>query len=114
MISVLLFLLSTSAATSVEALKAGELYTFCKSKDGMIFNACKFYILGVVEGMRAAGSKPAGQQKFCMGYDVPASKMIDAFIRMADKVWPKYPGDKELPAVASVSAAITLAYPCFE
>jgi len=41
-----------SSAANAEELSAGQLYAMCTSKDEVATTACRFFIFGVVQGIR--------------------------------------------------------------
>lgn len=106
-IGVAIFVLagSATAADAPQQLTAGELADFCRSRDIAVSNACRFFILGVVEGAVTGGL-------ICLPDGAPIDN-IETLVRaeMA-RDFEFHPADKELPAVALVLAPIRLRYPC--
>ncbi len=56
------FLLTVGNARADE-LTAGDLYSFCVSNDKMVNTACRYYILGVVNGVRIGDSMYTGANR---------------------------------------------------
>src|ERR1051325_8395182 len=109
-------------ATSVQAeqLTAGELYSFCTATDDVSQAACRFFVLGVVEGIELADGSTMGKDRrvvagkktiFCAPDDVSVYKLTDVFKSRVATLRQAYPDDMKLPAVGVVGAAMVSAYP---
>lgn len=113
--------LIASFAAEADELTAGELYAWCKDKYDVSQTACKFYILGVVQGIELGdGSKMGSNNRlspkkntiFCAPDNMPVSQMIDVFTTRVRVLEQSYPQDLKLPAVGIVGAAMVNAFPC--
>jgi len=86
--AIILFLLSCAASTAAKAddeMTAGGLYSFCTSADQVASTTCRFYIVGVVQGIGLgdgtfmdATRKMAERKKtiFCMPENTPQAQMV--------------------------------------
>jgi Rap1a immunity proteins len=111
----------STPATSAE-LTAGDLYSFCISKDEMVQTACRFYVLGVVQGVELGdgGYMDHSTHKFvertktilCLPDGVGQSQMVLMVTEAMAKTFATYPSDKELPANSTVAAVMNRRFPC--
>jgi hypothetical protein len=119
----LALILALLATTPVEAdeLTAGLLYSFCNAKDELTNTACRFYILGVVQGIGFAGGSVmndnsrliAGRKtSFCAPENMSGSEMVAVFQKSMQSLGQMHAGDFKLPAVSLISAAMNRAFPC--
>jgi hypothetical protein len=103
-----------------EQLTAGGLYEFCNSNDGFVQNACRYFILGVVEGVSAADGTvlreehivPGRKTIICIPEDVTVTQMVVAFQNAMRLLSQAYPDDLKLPAVLIVLSTMSHQYPC--
>lgn len=113
------FALAPAKATG--EMTAGDLYALCTSADQNASTACRFYVLGVVQGTEmgdgaymAANRQLLERRKtiLCLSEGVSQSQMV-SFVRDALKIdLIAYPGDKELPATSLIVAAMNRKFPC--
>jgi hypothetical protein len=112
---------STANPTAAEQLTAGGLYEFCNSTDVAVKNACRYFILGVVEGadttdgtvMRGKQFVPGRKTIICMPVGgVPDSQMVAAFQNAMRLISQAYPDDLKEPAVSAVISTMAMKYPC--
>src|SRR5271165_3276586 len=117
--AVIAILASTGA--NADSLSAGQLYSFCVTKDEIAQTACRFYIMGVVQGVQFGDSAvrgPDGQfvqrdsTHFCIPWDFAQSRMVATFVDSATQLITKYPDDLKSPAQTIVDAAIAHSFPC--
>jgi hypothetical protein len=116
----LLFLLAAVAAAqsspaSAKEMTAGDLQQICSSTNWDVDAPCRFYIMGIVQGINiglgmADGKVASG--KPCIPDDVQDSKfeMLVKAKLGADLM--VNPGDKDLPASSLVGAVIATTFPC--
>jgi hypothetical protein len=109
-----------SASFGQEELMAGVLYEFCKATDEVSKAACRFYILGAVQGVSLGdGARMLDRRLverkrsiFCTPNDMPVDQMVAIFVKNARLLEVAYPEDLKSPAVSIVAGAISQAYPC--
>jgi Rap1a immunity proteins len=117
----LIFALIASGSASADAITAGELYSSCNAKDEKAQTACRFYILGAVQGitfgdgsvMSDKGAFVARDKThFCVPNDMPQSQMLDLFQKAVQQLERAYPEDLKLPATSVIGAAMYRTFPC--
>jgi hypothetical protein len=109
-------------AARADDLTAGDLYSFCISNDKMVNGACRFFILGVVQGvgigdgstMDAGGNQMVERKKtlFCSPDDMPQSQMVSVVRDMLGLDFKKYPEDRKLQAAGMVTGVLHTKFPC--
>jgi Rap1a immunity proteins len=108
-------------AAKADELTAGDLYSFCTSSDQMASTACRFYILGVVNGVRLGDGMYLGANKiaverkrtiFCNPDNMLQSEMVDLIKNFFSRNFKNHPEDKDLPADTTISAAMGTKFPC--
>jgi Rap1a immunity proteins len=99
-----------------DQLSAGELYGFCKDEAFAPSQAaCKFYILGITQGM---GVRMNDQGAFvesgslCVPPDMTSEEMKLVFIRVAKNDFALFPEDKQLLASGLVGGIMARQFPC--
>lgn len=107
-------LLSCSAmAKEPEQMKLSELKSLCDSStDTAPAVGCKFYILGVFEGMQMSWAAAANNPQFCPPEGVDSGYMVKLVRVQLAADFVLFPEDKDMPAIAFVSAVFMKAYPC--
>jgi hypothetical protein len=103
-----------------QELSAGQLYEFCQSKDFVVHGACRFYVLGAVQGMSLGNGSAIVRGQlvekektiFCMPDNVPQSEMVSVFVRRAETLFRVYPQDKEMPAISALIGIMHKQFPC--
>jgi hypothetical protein len=87
----------------------------------MVNNACRFYILGDVQGLSYASGSDMDSSghfvvkdktEFCIPDEMPKSQMIAIFQTAIQKLARSYPQDLKSPAISILAAAIARAFPC--
>jgi hypothetical protein len=116
------FLILIVRTARADELSAEDLYSFCTNKDQMVSNACRFYVLGVVQGvgigdgstMDASGNQMVGRKKtiFCIPDNMPQSQMVSLVRDMLGLDFKKYPEDKKLEAAGMVTGIMHTKFPC--
>ena len=118
-----LFLISFFVSTPLRAdeMTAGELLSLCTSTDQVASTACRFYVLGVVQGIGIGDSaymdatpKLVEKKKtiFCLPDNTPQAQMVTIVRDTMKRVFAAYPNDKNLPATSSILAAMFQKFPC--
>jgi hypothetical protein len=89
------FALSVWSSAAADELSAGELYSFCTSRDQAMATACYFYILGAVQGVGLGDGavmgldrqmRPRKQTHFCIPESMPTAQMVTIFEDMVSLV----------------------------
>jgi len=88
----------------------------------MAQTACRFYVLGVVQGVQLGdgSSMDHSTHRFvektktimCVPDEVDQSQMVTVVRQTLAQEFTAYPGDKELPASSTVSAIMNRRFPC--
>ena len=109
-------------SANADELSAGELYSFCTSNDQMVSNACRFYVLGVVQGvglgdgstMDASGKQMVERKKtiFCIPDDMSQTQLVSLVRDLLGLDFKRYPEDRELTAVGMVAGIMHTKFPC--
>jgi hypothetical protein len=91
-------------------MTVGDLQMICSGTDAESRAACRFYILGVTEGVGlAAGDTP---NAYCIApgtSSIALAEAVEAVLKDDLSVFPK---DRELAASGFVSAVVFRAFPC--
>ncbi len=116
------FLILVVRTASADELSAENLYSFCTGKDQMVSNACRFYVLGVVQGvgigdgstMDASGKQMVERKKtiFCIPDNMPQSQMVSLVRDMLGLDFKMYPEDKKLEAAGMITGIMHTKFPC--
>ncbi|MBV9080879.1 MAG: hypothetical protein JO102_07160 [Elusimicrobia bacterium] len=111
--SVLFLILGLTALTvSADQMTVADLQEICSGAHQADQSACRFYILGALDGAGLATGLKTVDGPFCYEPDVQITPMVQA-VKVAMQVDLKaYPQDKTLPAVSFVTAAAMKAFPC--
>ena len=75
-------------------------------------DACRFYILGVMEGTSIASGLAKDKSHFCTPPGVTQTEIVAVVKRLASADLARYPEDAMMPAVSFTAAALLKAYPC--
>jgi hypothetical protein len=110
----------TANPTAAEQLTAEDLLEFCNSTNDGVKKACRYFILGVVEGadttdgtvMRGKQLVPGRKTIICMPEGVADSQMVVAFQNAMRLLSQSYPDDLKMPAVSAVISTMAMKYPC--
>jgi hypothetical protein len=93
-------------------MTVGDLQQICSGNDVEARTACRFFILGVVEGADlATGLKTVGGP-LCIADGVADAVLVDSVKRLMQADLAVYPQDKALAAAGFVAAAAMKAHPC--
>jgi hypothetical protein len=109
-----------SFAAQADELSTGRLLEFCTSKDEMVQTACRYFILGVVQGVEAGDGMVLSGRKFtertkthfCAPDNMAQKDMVQTFVSYTNAVLLKYPDDIKLPALSTLEAAMHFKHPC--
>ena len=114
--------LLVAGTAQADELTAGDLYSFCTSNERVLSNACRFYILGVVQGvglgdgttMDASGKQMVERKKtiFCIPDDFSQSQMVGLVRDQLGLDFRAYPEDKNLAGVGMVAGVMRTKFPC--
>lgn len=106
-----LLVVSTTLPASAEhaRLTVSNLWEICTPSDKGSREACRYYILGVTDGVAASiGDKT----QFCIPGGVPLITLESLIEKAIKEDLMLYPADRDLAAVGLVRAAVQKAYPC--
>ena len=106
---------SITVAHADGAMSAGELQQICLGSDAESKSACRFYILGIVQGMSAGMNIADGKTKGgrpCVPEDMPSSALEIAVKSKMGQVLMVFPDDRKLDASGFVAAATISTFPC--
>ena len=116
----LLFALGAFAAVqsmpaSAKEMTAGDLQQICSSQNRDVDAPCRFYIMGIVQGITiglgmADGKVAPGRP--CIPDDLQDSKLETLVKAKLGADLMVNPGDKELPASSFVGAVIATSFQC--
>jgi hypothetical protein len=112
----------SGSPANADELSAGDLFSFCTSNDEMVSTACRYYVLGVVQGvglgdgatMDASGKEMVERKKtiFCIPDDMPQSQMVSLVRDLLALDFKRYPEDRKLGAVGTVASIMHTKFPC--
>jgi hypothetical protein len=114
-------LLFPGSAKADGEMTAGELYSLCTSADQNAATACRFYVLGVVQGIELGDAAYMGANRqlverkktiLCLPENTPQAQMVSIVKEAMKSVLTAYPADKDLPATSSIMAAMNRKFPC--
>jgi hypothetical protein len=113
---------SSGGPANADELLAGDLYSFCTSNDQMVSNACRFYVLGVVQGVGLGDGStmdPSGKQMverkktiFCIPDDMSQTQMVNLVRDLLGLDFKRYPEDRKLAAAGMVAGIMHTKFPC--
>ena len=106
---------SATVARADGAITAGELQEICLGADAESKSACRFYILGIVQGMSVGMNIADGKTKGgrpCVPEDMPSSALEVAVKLKMGQLLMVFPDDRKLDASGFVAAAIISTFPC--
>jgi hypothetical protein len=102
-------------AFPADAMTAGDLQDICLGKDAASMSACKFYILGIVQGMSMGMSIADGKTRGgrpCVPDNLPSSAMELLVKAKMGELLMVYPDDRKLDAAGYVGAIFISRFPC--
>jgi hypothetical protein len=115
-----LLLALTSTGTKAGEMTAGDLQSLCSGADVEASTACRFYILGVVQGIEIGDGQSMDSSRhlverkktiLCLA-ETSQKEMVGIVKDAVRRVLAAYPKDRELPATSSILAAMSAKYPC--
>ena len=95
-----------------EQMTVDDLQQICAGSQADTANACRFYILGVVEGSVFGNGAKAAAGPLCIAPDVPGSALVVAVKQAMKADLLAFPQDKSLAAAGFVVAAAMKSFPC--
>jgi hypothetical protein len=113
----LVFVSPAGAADSGGAITAGDLQDICTNPSAESKAACRFYILGVTQGVTMGMSIAAGKTKGgrpCIPDNISASALELAVKMKLGQDLMVYPDDKKLDASGVIGAVLVITFPCQE
>lgn len=114
LITALVVVIASVAGTNAiaGAMVGSDLYKFCMAADPKSLVACRFYILGAVEGISLAATVLKDNKHFCIPANVTQSEMVSIVRIEMEAAFREYPEDKNAPAIELVGDAMASRYPC--
>ena len=91
-------------------MTVGDLQILCEGSN--VGEACRFYILGVVEGSALAAGVAKDKAHFCVPDGLSNAAMVSVIKNFVARDLKAYPADSGLPAVSFIAAGVMRAYPC--
>jgi hypothetical protein len=122
--ALVLLLISCFASSPVKAdgeLAGGDLYSYCVSTDQVASTACRFYVLGIVQGVGLGDGayldatqhlKEKKKTIFCLPDNTPQAQMVAIVKESMKLVFAAHPDDKKLPAATTILGVMVLKFPC--
>jgi hypothetical protein len=116
-----LALAATCAAAGPDELSAGRLYQACNSNRDTEQAACRFYVLGVVQGASLVDGMAPGEdgartprprKQLCPPDGILQSQLVDVFRKSMNTLLQAHPEDATTPAQSIVLAAMHTEFPC--
>lgn len=107
---------SKHAAAEDKAMTAGDLQQICIDSTAASKTACRFYLLGITQGislgMEIADGKTQGGRRPCVPEDLSASAIeLAVKIKLGQDLM-VYPDDRNLEASGVVGAILVSTFPC--
>ena len=99
------------------AMTAGELQKICYEPSNSSKASCRFYILGITQGLSlglSIADSRNNRSRVCLPDDVPASKLEQVVKLNIAKLLANFPADRELDASGTVVAVLAKQYPCMD
>ena len=90
----------------------GDLDQICSGTDEASDKACRFYILGAVDGASIGFGTKTDAGPLCIAENVPISKMQDSVKKLLQADLIMFPQDKALLAAGAVAGIAMKAFPC--
>jgi hypothetical protein len=107
------FFVSGAPMAFAEQMTVDDLQQVCSGRDIESQNACRFYILGVVEGASVGTGRNVSGRTLCIAAEeIPSPALADAVKQKMRDDLIAFPGDKSLAASGFVIAAAMKSYPC--
>jgi hypothetical protein len=112
-ICIAFFVSGASMAAFAEQMTVDDLQQICSGRDTASQNACRFYILGVVEGASVGTGRNVSGRTLCIAAEeIPSPALADAVKQKMRADLIAFPEDKSLAASGFVIAAAMKSYPC--
>lgn len=112
----LLFVSPAVAADNGDAMTAGDLQKICTSTSAESKAACRFYILGITQGLRLGMSIAEGKTKAgrpcCIPDNISSSALEIAVKIKVGQDLMVFPEDKNLDASGLIGAILVNTFPC--
>lgn len=108
--TVVLAALASPTAAQPGQMTLRDLSTFCSGN--IPSEACRFYILGVMEGTSLASGVAKDRAHFCTPDGVTQTEVVAVVKRMIATDLKRFPGDAAIPAVSFIGATLITTYPC--
>ena len=103
---------SAPLAALADQMTVSDLQQLCSGKDVESQSACRFFILGVVEGTSLGTGVKTGAGPLCIAPEVPSTALVASVKKMMQADLVAYPEDRSLAAAGFVIAAEMKSHPC--
>jgi Rap1a immunity proteins len=107
---------NTNAVADDSAATAADLEQLCSATDSGSKNACRFYILGVSQGIQLglgiADGLVVGGQRPCIPPNISSATLELTVKKMLGADLMVYPDDRKLDASGVIGAILTHSFPC--
>lgn len=97
---------------SADEMKVDDLKTLCTGADEVSKAACKFYILGVADGIGGANAATSQHKSLCLSDGISGPAMTFFVKKSIGEDLMMFPDDKDLSAGGFVGAALATQFPC--
>lgn len=115
LLGTLAMMTSACAADTAGAMTGGDLQEICTNQNAENKMACRFYILGISQGLSVGMGIADGKTKGgrpCIPDEISGSALELAVKMKLGQDLMVYPEDKKLDAAGLISAILVNAYPC--
>jgi hypothetical protein len=104
------FLLSVAPPTAAyaEQMTVKDLQGLCSNTG----DACRFYVLGAMEGASLAAGVVNDKAHFCVPEGVTQTEIVAVVKRLVAADLAQFPEDSRMPAISFIGAVLMKTYPC--
>ena len=104
--------IEASAEMSTAQMTLADLQQICSGASSDDANACRFFILGVLDGASMATGAKTPLGPLCIAPGVPGSALVAVVKKTMGEDLASNPEDKSLAAAGAVVAIVMNAFPC--
>jgi hypothetical protein len=94
------------------AQTVGDIIEFCHSSDELARGLCRYYVMGVVDGVKTSQAFYGSKKMFCVPDRISEDDIIPRFVAIADVDLRTFPQDKDESASALILVMIKKSFPC--
>jgi hypothetical protein len=99
-------------AAKADQMNVGDLQMICAGREVESTTACRFFVLGVVEGASFGEGRKTAGGPLCIREGIAGSDLVSTVKRAMTLDLQAFPQDKNIAAAGFVAAAAMKAYPC--